>query len=104
MPGRILILIVWLCAVGIYAQEAGSDNSRKDSPVASRNSSDDLLKHLAAAESHQISGDLTKAAAENRAVLGIALQRSGNIAIEEGRYADAVRIFTESLKYADNAS
>jgi tetratricopeptide (TPR) repeat protein len=103
MTGRILIFIVCLCAVSIYAQEASSDKNSKNSLAASPGSSNDLLKHLTAAESHQISGDLTGAAVENRAVLGIALQRSGSIAIEEGRYADAVKILTESLKYADNA-
>lgn len=97
-------MIVCLCAVGVHAQEAGSGNKAENSLVAPRSSSDDLLKHLTAAESHQISGDLTNAAIENRAVLGIALQRSGNIAIEEGRYADAVKILTESLKYTDTAS
>ena len=73
MPGRILILIVWLCAVGIHAQQVNPDNNRKNPLEASRSSSDDLVKHFTAAESHQISGDLVNAAIENRAVLGIAL-------------------------------
>jgi tetratricopeptide (TPR) repeat protein len=103
MPRRILILIVCLCAVSFHAQEASSDKNGKNSLNASRSSSNDLLKHLTAAESHQLSGDLTNAAIENRAVLGIALQRAGSIAIEEGRYTDAARVLTESLKYADNA-
>lgn len=96
MTGRILILIVCFFSLNIFAQKA-------DSLVSATQSSDELLKHLSAAEAHQISGDLTNAAIENRAVLGIALQRAGRIAIEEGRYTDAVRVLTESLKYIDNA-
>lgn len=104
MPVRLLFLILCLCAVNIQAQKARSNNNGKSSAaVAARDSSDDLLKHLNAAEAHQISGDLASAAIENRSALGIALQRSANIAIEEGRYADAVKILTESLKYADTA-
>jgi tetratricopeptide (TPR) repeat protein len=104
MTGRILILIICLCAVTIDAQKTSSDNNGKNSIVASANTSDDLIIHLTAAESHQISGDLTNAAVENRAILGIALQRFGSIAIEEGRYSDAVRVLTDSLKYADTAA
>ncbi|MCU1288526.1 MAG: hypothetical protein JWN60_755 [Acidobacteria bacterium] len=103
MPVRILFLILCLGAVNIHAQKPKSSTSGKISGDAARAPADELLEHLTAAESHQISGDLAGAAIENRAVLGIALQRSGSIAIEEGRYADAVRFFTESLKYADNA-
>ncbi len=96
-------MILCLCVVSIQAQQASLDNGDKSSLTASRIPSDDLFKHLAAAESHQISGDLNNAAIENKAVLGIALQRSGSIAIEEGKYANAVKFFTDSLKYADNA-
>jgi tetratricopeptide (TPR) repeat protein len=103
MPVRIIIFVLFLCVVSIPAQKASSDNKDKITSTASVSNSDDLLKHLTAAESHQLSGDLRNAAIENRAVLGIALQRSGSIAVEEGRYTDAVRILTESLKYADNA-
>jgi tetratricopeptide (TPR) repeat protein len=66
-------------------------------------SSDELLKHLSAAETYQIAGDLANAAVENRAILGIALQRMGNIAIEEGKYEEAVKNLTESLNFADTA-
>jgi len=62
-----------------------------------------LAKHISAAETFQISGDLNNAAVENRAILGIALQRVGNIAVEEGKYSDAVKLLTESLLYTDSA-
>ena len=44
----------------------------------SKGAADEMLRHLEAAESFQRSGDLVNAAAENRAILGIALQRVGN--------------------------
>src|SRR5688572_9523805 len=104
MTGRAFILIVCLCAVGVHAQDPRTDSNGKTTASAASSSSDDLLKHLTAADSHQRSGDRTNAAIENSTVLGIALQRLGNIAIEEGKYTDAVRILTDSLKYADTAS
>jgi tetratricopeptide (TPR) repeat protein len=104
MTGRIVFLIIGLFAVGIHAQEAKSDKQSTNSQTVLPAASDDLIKHLTAAESHQVSGNLMSAAIENQAVLGTSLQRLGNIAIEEGRYADAVKILTECLKYADNAT
>ena len=102
MTGRIIILVLGLFALNLHAQQALSQASEKNS-VPSQTSSDELFKHLAAAESHQRTGDLDNAALENRAVIGIALERIGNIAIEEGRYADAVKTLTESLEYAETA-
>src|SRR5689334_20623148 len=102
MTGRIIILILGLFALNLHAQQALSQPSEKGS-VPSQASSDELFKHLAAAESYQRTGDLDNAALENRAVIGIALERVGNIAIEEGRYADAVKTLTESLAYGETA-
>ncbi len=104
MKGKIFFLILYLFAFSLYAQKANTDKKSKDAIIASPAASDELLKHLTAAENYQISGELAAAAAENRAVLGIALQRIGNIAIEEGRYTDAVKNLTESLEFDDNAS
>ncbi|MDQ3181480.1 MAG: tetratricopeptide repeat protein, partial [Acidobacteriota bacterium] len=42
-------------------------------------------------------------AVENRAIVGIALQRIGNIAIEEGNYTDAVKLLKQSIIYQDDA-
>lgn len=100
---RIVFLILCLFSSNIFAQKTNSQKISQDSSVSKIPSSDELLKHLSAAESHQISGDLVNAAIENRAVLGIALERFGNIAIEEGKYTDAVKYIAESLKFADTA-
>ena len=103
MSGKILILILCFLVIDISAQDANSGSDSKNSLAASTQSADDLTKHLTAAESHQISGDLTNAAIENRAVLGIALQRYGKIGIEEGKYSDAIEFLKQSLPYADSA-
>ncbi len=70
---------------------------------AQKLNSDELQKHLSAAETFQISGDLPNAAIENQAIVGIALQRIGNTAIEEGRNTDAVKYLNQSIKYLDSA-
>ncbi|MDQ3634885.1 MAG: glycoside hydrolase family 3 C-terminal domain-containing protein [Acidobacteriota bacterium] len=103
MTVRIVFLILCLFSSNTFAQKTNSQKISQDSSVSKIPSSDELLKHLSAAESHQISGDLVNAAIENRAVLGIALERFGNIAIEEGKYTDAVKYIAESLKFADTA-
>lgn len=96
MKAKILIFVLFIFAFSIYAQK--DTPNTKTSP-----DSDELLKHLSAAETFQISGDLVNAGIENRAILGIALQRMGNIAIEEGNYQEAVKNLGDSLFYADNA-
>jgi tetratricopeptide (TPR) repeat protein len=103
MKGRILILMVCFFAVNIHAQQTNTETNPQLEKPAPNQSEDDLLKHLAAAENHQRSGNLTGATVENRAVLGIGLQRIGRIAIEEGKYSDAVKHLKESLKYTDSA-
>jgi tetratricopeptide (TPR) repeat protein len=104
MTGKILIFVFCFCIFSVNAQEADPTIKGKDSLTSSNYPSDELLKHLEASEKHQLSGDLTNAAIENRAVLGIALQRFGNIAVEEGKYPGAVKFLTESLIYDDSAS
>lgn len=64
---------------------------------------DNLEKHISAAETYQISGDLVNAQSENRAIVALGLQRFGNVSLEEGKFQDAVRIFSQSKSFADNA-
>ncbi|MDQ3801355.1 MAG: tetratricopeptide repeat protein [Acidobacteriota bacterium] len=64
---------------------------------------DELAKHISAAETYQISGDLVNAQVENRSIVAVGLHRFGNVSIEEGRFEDAVRQLSESKAYADRA-
>ena len=104
MSAKILIFVLLFSALNSYAQRINPKNS---SPTLSNQNSqsdtDELTKHLSAAETYQISGDLPNAAIENRAIVGIALQRIGNIAIEEGNYTDAVKLLKQSIIYLDDA-
>ncbi len=62
-----------------------------------------MEQRVSAAETYQISGDLINAGIENRRIVGIGLQRLGNISIEEGNLQNAVKQLSESKIYADNA-
>ncbi|NOT48787.1 MAG: tetratricopeptide repeat protein [Acidobacteria bacterium] len=104
MITRIFIVVIFLFSLSISAQRIAPTKIPPSSKDGNIQPADDLLKHLSAAETYQISGDLVNAAVENRAVIGIALQRVGNISIEEGNYPDAVKILDESLSYADSAA
>ena len=104
MTARILFFLLIFSAFNIYAQKLNSPKSDLKPSNQNTPTSDELQKHLSAAETYQISGDLANAAIENRAIVAIALQRVGNIAIEEGNYAEAVKFLSESITYGDNAA
>ena len=103
MSARVLIIVLLFFAFNISAQRIDQKKTDLNSNGQTTQTTDDLLKHVSAAETYQIAGDLLNAASENRAILGIALQRVGNIAIEEGNYGDAVNLLNESLIYTDSA-
>lgn len=100
---RLVFLILCFLSLNIFAQNINTRENSQSSAVSTQQPADKLLQHLKAAEKYQIAGDLINASIENKAILGIALIRSGNIAIEEGRYTDAVRTVKEALKFADNS-
>ncbi|MEZ5426956.1 MAG: tetratricopeptide repeat protein [Pyrinomonadaceae bacterium] len=92
MTAKVLVLLLLFTSLNIYAQSTNPSQT------------DELTQHLSAAETYQISGDLTNAAIENKAVAGIALERLGNLAIEEGEYQRAVQLLREAADYRDNSS
>ena len=104
MSVKILIFVLLFSALNFDAQKINPKNIKPTlSNQNSQSDTDELTKHLSAAETYQISGDLPNAAVENRAIIGIALQRIGNIAIEEGDYTDAVKFLKQSIIYLDDA-
>lgn len=104
MSAKVLIFILLISALNIDAQKTITKNADQAlSNQSSQSNTDELTRHLSAAETYQISGDLANAAIENRAIIGIALQRIGNIGIEEGNYSDAVKLLKQSTIYLDNA-
>lgn len=96
MTAKVPVLILLFFTINWYAQT---------SPVKppSQLQEDELKKHISAAETFQISGDLENARIENRAIVAIGLQRFGNLSIEEGKYSDAVKMLADSKSYGDNA-
>ena len=104
MTARILFFVLIFSACNIYAQKLNPQKTDIKSANQNNQTSDELQKHLSAAETYQISGDLANAALENRAIVGIALERFGNIAIEEGNYTDAVKLLSDAITYGDSAA
>ena len=104
MTARILFFVLIFSACNIYAQKLNPQKTDIKSANQNNQTSDELQKHLSAAETYQISGDLANAAVENRAIVGIALERFGNIAIEEGNYADAAKLLSAAITYGDSAA
>ncbi len=104
MAARVLIFVLLISVLNLNAQRTNPANIKPDSSNQnSQTNTDELTKHLSAAETYQISGDLVNATVENRSIIGIALQRIGNIAIEEGNYTDAAKFLKQSIIYLDNA-
>lgn len=68
-----------------------------------RTAEDELARHLTAAQTYQLAGDLERAAVENRAIASIALSRLGAIAIREGEFTRAVALLDASLRARDDA-
>ncbi len=96
MTAKVLVFVVLFTAINLLGQ---TTKPNQNTPP----NSDDLAKHLSAAETFQISGDLVNAAVENRLIIGIALQRLGNAALEEGNNLNALKFLSDSIKYIDNA-
>jgi len=67
-----------------------------------RPAEDKLARHLSAAETFQLSGDLERAGQENRAIVAIALARLGAIAIRESQLQRAVQLLGDSLAARDD--
>ena len=101
----LFIVIVLILKISVPAFQV-SGQAKNPSPQISKNSQtkqDELEQHLSAAETYQISGDLSNAALENRAIIGIALQRLGYLALNTNQYQQAIDLLNESLAKRDNS-
>ena len=96
-----LFIFLLISAFGFitFAQTTKTKNNLQ-SPLPIKE--DELARHLTAAETFQISGDLPNAAIENQAIVSIALQRIANLILKEGQTQQAIKIFNESLAINDN--
>ena len=92
MNVKVSALILLFFTFGICAQNPSE-----------KSQGDELTKHISAAETYQISGDLENARVENRRIVALGSQRFGNILLEEGNIQDAVKTLSQSKNYDDNA-
>ena len=96
LPLVVLPLFLWLSIAG-----AGQTPSRER--LSPKPAEDQLARHLSAAQTYQLSGDLERAAVENRAVAAIALSRLGSIAIRERELQRATNLLGDSLALREDA-
>ena len=94
---RQFLVIALLLAVLCISSRA-TQTKRTSTPPGE----DLLARHLSAAATYQLSGDLERAGEENRAITAIALARLGAIAMREGQLQRAVQLLGDSLAVRDN--
>jgi tetratricopeptide (TPR) repeat protein len=100
----LLLSTLWLPAHATQVQQRTDPATRSGAAQPRpKSAEDELARHLSAAETYQLSGDLARAAVENRAVAAVALARLGAIAIREGQFQGAVRLLADSLALRDDA-
>src|SRR4051794_37158802 len=92
----LLVSSLWLT---VQAQQTTRTGPHTQAAASARpqTTQDELARHLSAAEPYQLSGDLNGAAVENRAIVALALQRLGAIAIRAGQLPRARQLLDDSL-------
>jgi len=95
---KLLSLALLLPALCLPARAIQTGRTVRPNPAE-----DKLSRHLSAAETFQLSGDLQRAAEENQAVVAIALARLGAIAIRERQLQWAVQLLRDSIDARDDS-
>lgn len=92
-----LLLLLVIFALPVQATQTGRTSAQ------AKQSNDKLARHISAAETYQLSGDLERAGVENRAIVAIGLARLGSIAIRERQVQQAIRLLGNSLSIQDDS-
>ena len=100
MAIKVTVLILLFSSLCLFAQ---TKTKKTVGAAVSSSTADELNQHLSAAETYQLTGDLDRAGTENHAVIAIALQRLGFIALEEKDPKKAVDLLTRSVAINDNS-
>ena len=104
LPLGLLPLFLWLPPAGAaQIKGAAAQPPPARQQPAPKPAEDQLARHLSAAQTYQISGDLERAAAENRAVVAVALGRLGAVAIRERQLQRAAQLLDDSLRLREDA-
>lgn len=99
----LLALPLWPPALASHSTAGGARRQTPPPQTRPAPAEDELARHLSAAETFQLSGDLERAAVENRAVAAVALARLGGLAIREGEFRRAAQLLGDSLALRDDA-
>ncbi|MDQ2747397.1 MAG: tetratricopeptide repeat protein [Acidobacteriota bacterium] len=101
---KTLLYASTLFLLGLPASaQTGKNNRPANFSTQSQNTDDGLARHLTAAETFQLSGDLPNAAVENRSIIAIALVRAANLTLAEGQTQRAIKMFGDALTFSDDA-
>lgn len=104
LPLGLLPLFLWLPSAGAaQIKRATAPPPPAREQPAPKPTEDQLARHLSAAQTYQISGDLERAAVENRAVVAVALGRLGALSIRERQLQRAAQLLTDSLRLREDA-
>lgn len=102
---RFLIAVLLVSATGFSVSQAqivkpviSSKNTTQTEPKE-----DLLTRHLTAAETFQLSGDLPNAEIENREIIRIALARQATLKLREGQIQSAIKLYNDSLLIGDDS-
>jgi len=105
MTAKVVTALFLLCtSLGVSAQITPKKTPPKTNEQFSVLQTDvELQKHLSAAETYQLTGDIYRAEPENKAVVAIALQRLGMIALEEEDFQKAAKYLTVSANIIEDS-
>ena len=101
LPFGLLLFFLGLPVAGV-SQTQKLDERLTPQPRISLQ--DQLSRHLGAAQTYQLSGDLKRADEQNRAVAAITLAGLGAIAIREKQFPLAVSLLNESVTAKDDSA
>ncbi|MEP6900570.1 MAG: tetratricopeptide repeat protein [Actinomycetota bacterium] len=93
---KVSALILLFSSLCVFAQ-----TTQKTPTPAPTN--DELNQHLGAAQTYQLTGDIYRASVENNAVVAIALQRLGLIALEEEDFSKAAKYLNDSVALSEDS-
>lgn len=91
-----------ICLFGLFVSAQAIKNNPSKTDNQNQIGEDALNRHLTAAETYQLSGDLPNAAIENRSIVSIALARAANLSLTEGQTRQAIKLFGDSLTISDD--
>jgi tetratricopeptide (TPR) repeat protein len=101
LPLGLLLFLLGLPVAGVPQPQKPTEPVTPQPRVSTQ---DELSRHLSAAQTYQLSGDLERADQENRAVAAICLASLGAIALREKQFQSAINLLHESVTAKDDSA